>query len=67
MGAEPVGRSGHAMVSSGTRVLVLGGDFGIATHEDTDVIHVLDTKGFKYPDSTKNTTRSTNQSRAISL
>lgn len=44
MGPGPVGRSGHAMASSGTRVFVLGGEaFGVPRPEETNIIHVLDT------------------------
>ncbi|GJJ09848.1 hypothetical protein Clacol_004072 [Clathrus columnatus] len=55
MGPGPIGRSGHAMASSGTRVFVLGGEaFGVTRPEDTNIIHVLDTKHIKYPDSKTN-------------
>ncbi|KAJ8702368.1 hypothetical protein PTI98_001088 [Pleurotus ostreatus] len=54
MGPSPSGRSGHAMASMGTRVLVLGGEsFTPARSDDASVIHVLDTKHIKYPDSNK--------------
>ncbi|EMD41957.1 hypothetical protein CERSUDRAFT_110507 [Gelatoporia subvermispora B] len=55
MGPAPSARSGHAMASMGTRVFVLGGlggeSMNPAKPEDPTVIHVLDTKHIKYPDS----------------
>ncbi|KAI0931811.1 hypothetical protein AcW2_000608 [Taiwanofungus camphoratus] len=58
MGPAPSPRSGHAMASMGSRVFVLGGLGGeslgnTAKPEDPTVIHVLDTKHIKYPDSNK--------------
>ncbi|KAG1749813.1 uncharacterized protein EDB91DRAFT_1327252 [Suillus paluster] len=54
MGPAPSGRSGHAMASMGTRVFVLGGEsFTPTKGDDHGIIHVLDTKHIKYPDSNK--------------
>ncbi|CCM04210.1 uncharacterized protein FIBRA_06376 [Fibroporia radiculosa] len=58
MGPAPSPRSGHAMASMGSRVFVLGGlggeSLGNPTKpEDPTMIHVLDTKHIKYPDSNK--------------
>ncbi|KAI0673369.1 hypothetical protein C8Q78DRAFT_1016922 [Trametes maxima] len=57
MGPAPSPRSGHAMASMGSRVFVLGGLGGesMATQkpEDPTIVHVLDTKHIKYPDSNK--------------
>ncbi|KAF9040391.1 hypothetical protein BDZ89DRAFT_1060481 [Hymenopellis radicata] len=54
MGPQPSGRSGHAMASVGTRVFVLGGEsFSPSKTDDPALIHVLDTKHIKYPDSSK--------------
>ncbi|KAF8578415.1 hypothetical protein K439DRAFT_1362232 [Ramaria rubella] len=62
MGPAPSGRSGHAMSSSGARVFVLGGEaFGTKT-EDVNVIHVLDTKHIKYPDTSRSATATDSRS-----
>lgn len=55
MGPSPSGRSGHAMASIGSKVFVLGGEssFAPTKPDDPNVIHVLDTKHIKYPDSSK--------------
>ncbi|KAL4241731.1 hypothetical protein ABKN59_000783 [Abortiporus biennis] len=57
MGPAPSARSGHAMASMGTRVFVLGGlggeSINLAKPEDPTLVHVLDTKHIKYPDSNK--------------
>ncbi|RPD82328.1 hypothetical protein L226DRAFT_556194 [Lentinus tigrinus ALCF2SS1-7] len=57
MGPAPSPRSGHAMASMGSRVFVLGGLGGESLNpqkpEDPSLIHVLDTKHIKYPDSSK--------------
>ncbi|CAL1695132.1 unnamed protein product [Somion occarium] len=57
MGPAPSARSGHAMASVGSRVFVLGGLGGESLDptkpEDPTLIHVLDTKHIKYPDSNK--------------
>ncbi|KAH9944185.1 uncharacterized protein BXZ73DRAFT_73766 [Epithele typhae] len=57
MGPAPTPRSGHAMASMGSRVFVLGGLGGESLNpqkpEDPLMIHVLDTKHIKYPDSSK--------------
>ncbi|KAL1951460.1 hypothetical protein VTO73DRAFT_609 [Trametes versicolor] len=57
MGPAPSPRSGHAMASMGTRVFVLGGLGGESLNtqkpEDPTIVHVLDTKHIKYPDSNK--------------
>ncbi|KAI0361372.1 hypothetical protein OH77DRAFT_1417617 [Trametes cingulata] len=57
MGPAPSPRSGHAMASMGSRVFVLGGLGGESLNtqkpEDPTIIHVLDTKHIKYPDSNK--------------
>ncbi|KAI0778416.1 hypothetical protein BD413DRAFT_466819 [Trametes elegans] len=57
MGPAPSPRSGHAMASMGSRVFVLGGLGGESMNaqkpEDPTLIHVLDTKHIKYPDSNK--------------
>ncbi|KAH9857949.1 hypothetical protein C2E23DRAFT_864957 [Lenzites betulinus] len=57
MGPAPSPRSGHAMASMGSRVFVLGGLGGESLNtqkpEDPTVVHVLDTKHIKYPDSNK--------------
>ncbi|KAI0654188.1 hypothetical protein C8Q70DRAFT_1142246 [Cubamyces menziesii] len=57
MGPAPSPRSGHAMASMGSRVFVLGGLGGESMNsqkpEDPTVVHVLDTKHIKYPDSNK--------------
>ncbi|KDQ63357.1 hypothetical protein JAAARDRAFT_375900 [Jaapia argillacea MUCL 33604] len=52
MGPSPSGRSGHAMASLGTRVFVLGGEaYTPSKTDDPSVIHVLDTKHIKYPET----------------
>jgi hypothetical protein len=44
MGPAPTARSGHAMASMGSRVLVLGGEsFAPTRGDDHGIIHVLDT------------------------
>jgi hypothetical protein len=43
MGPSPSRGSGHAMVSDGTRVFVLGGSSGDVQADGTILIHVLDT------------------------
>ncbi|KAH9947722.1 hypothetical protein B0H21DRAFT_852629 [Amylocystis lapponica] len=57
MGPAPSARSGHAMASMGSRVFVLGGlggeSLNPAKPEDPTLVHVLDTKHIKYPDSNK--------------
>lgn len=58
MGPVPSPRSGHAMASMGSRVFVLGGLGGEslgnpAKPEDPSLVHVLDTKHIKYPNSDK--------------
>ncbi|KAI0080361.1 hypothetical protein K474DRAFT_1658082 [Panus rudis PR-1116 ss-1] len=57
MGPAPSARSGHAMASMGSRVFVLGGlggeSLNPAKPEDPTIIHVLDTKHIKYPESNK--------------
>ncbi|KAL1697536.1 hypothetical protein GGG16DRAFT_107453 [Schizophyllum commune] len=53
MGPAPSSRSGHAMASVGTRVFVLGGESMTTKSEDPNMLHVLDTKHIKYPDSNK--------------
>lgn len=57
MGPAPSPRSGHAMASMGPRVFVLGGlgaEFiNPPRPEDQTMVHVLDTKHIKYPDSSK--------------
>lgn len=53
MGPSPSSRSGHAMASVGTRVFVLGGESITTKSEDPNMLHVLDTKHIKYPDSNK--------------
>ncbi|CDO73456.1 hypothetical protein BN946_scf185013.g91 [Trametes cinnabarina] len=57
MGPAPSPRSGHAMASMGSRVFVLGGLGGESLNtqkpEDPTIVHVLDTKHIKYPDSNK--------------
>ncbi|PCH33914.1 hypothetical protein WOLCODRAFT_22329 [Wolfiporia cocos MD-104 SS10] len=58
MGPAPTPRSGHAMASNGSKVFVLGGLGGeslanTTKPEDPTLIHVLDTKHIKYPDSSK--------------
>ncbi|KAH7885957.1 hypothetical protein F5I97DRAFT_1808782 [Phlebopus sp. FC_14] len=54
MGPAPSGRSGHAMASMGSRVFVLGGEsFTPTKGDDHGIIHVLDTKHIKYPDSNR--------------
>ncbi|KAF8140428.1 hypothetical protein EV363DRAFT_1579771 [Boletus edulis] len=54
MGPAPSARSGHAMASMGSRVFVLGGESFTPTRgDDHGIIHVLDTKHIKYPESNK--------------
>jgi hypothetical protein len=54
MGPQPSGRSGHAMASMGARVFVLGGEsFAPSLPEEPNMVHVLDTKHIKYPESNK--------------
>ncbi|KAF5375186.1 hypothetical protein D9758_000458 [Tetrapyrgos nigripes] len=54
MGPAPSGRSGHAMAAIGPRVIVLGGEsFTPSKPEDSNYLHVLDTKHIKYPDANK--------------
>jgi len=44
MGPAPSGRSGHAMATYGSKVLVLGGESYTSTKaDDPAFIHVLDT------------------------
>ncbi|KAJ7596845.1 hypothetical protein C8J56DRAFT_918475 [Mycena floridula] len=55
MGPSPSGRSGHAMAAVGPKVFVLGGEsFTPSKADDPNVIHVLDTKHIKYPESSRN-------------
>ncbi|KPV72220.1 uncharacterized protein RHOBADRAFT_56037 [Rhodotorula graminis WP1] len=50
MGPAPSGRSGHAMATYGSKVLVLGGESYTSTKaDDPAFIHVLDTTKIKYP------------------
>ncbi|BGP39376.1 hypothetical protein JCM10449v2_003314 [Rhodotorula kratochvilovae] len=50
MGPAPSGRSGHAMATYGSKVLVLGGESYTSTKaDDPSFIHVLDTTKIKYP------------------
>ncbi|KZT35634.1 hypothetical protein SISSUDRAFT_990233 [Sistotremastrum suecicum HHB10207 ss-3] len=52
MGPSPSGRSGHALASMGARIYVLGGEsFTTPRPDDPSVVHVLDTKHIRYPDS----------------
>ncbi|KAG8940275.1 Negative regulator of mitotic exit [Tulasnella sp. 419] len=52
MGPAPSGRSGHAMASAGSRVFVLGGEsFTAPKPDDPSIVHVLDSRHIKYPDS----------------
>ncbi|GAA5977746.1 hypothetical protein JCM11641_001396 [Rhodosporidiobolus odoratus] len=55
MGPSPSGRSGHAMATWQTKVLVLGGESYTSTKpDDPTMVHVLDTTKIKYPpDSTR--------------
>ncbi|KAG0662430.1 Negative regulator of mitotic exit [Rhodotorula mucilaginosa] len=50
MGPAPSGRSGHAMATHGSRVLVLGGEsYTSGRTDDPSLVHVLDTTKIKYP------------------
>ncbi|GAA5841877.1 hypothetical protein JCM11251_005408 [Rhodosporidiobolus azoricus] len=50
MGPAPSGRSGHAMATWQTKVLVLGGEsYTSQRADDPTVVHVLDTTKIKYP------------------
>ncbi|GAA5994562.1 uncharacterized protein JCM10292_002138 [Rhodotorula paludigena] len=50
MGPAPSGRSGHAMATYGSKVIVLGGESYTSTRaDDPSCIHVLDTTKIKYP------------------
>ncbi|KLO08605.1 galactose oxidase [Schizopora paradoxa] len=58
MGPAPCARSGHAMATFGSRVVVVGGESSIAQCEDDkgrkakescSKIHILDTRHIKYP------------------
>ncbi|GAA5906771.1 hypothetical protein JCM6882_003297 [Rhodosporidiobolus microsporus] len=50
MGPAPSGRSGHAMATWQTKVLVLGGEsYTSQRADDPSVVHVLDTTKIKYP------------------
>ncbi|KAG9001695.1 Negative regulator of mitotic exit [Tulasnella sp. JGI-2019a] len=52
MGPAPSGRSGHAMAASGSRVFVLGGEsFTSVKPDDPSIIHMLDSRHIKYPES----------------
>ncbi|KAG8980256.1 Negative regulator of mitotic exit, partial [Tulasnella sp. 427] len=54
MGPSPSGRSGHAMAAAGSRVFVLGGEsFTTEKPDDPSLIHVLDSRHIKYPDSNR--------------
>ena len=46
MGVSPSGRSGHAMASIGSKVVVVGGESLAALKGDPNVIHVLDTSQY---------------------
>jgi hypothetical protein len=48
-GPSPSGRWGHAMVSNGTRVFVVGGGLAVdAQADETAVIHVLETSTYSF-------------------
>ncbi|GAA5986303.1 hypothetical protein JCM10908_003696 [Rhodotorula pacifica] len=50
MGPAPSGRSGHAMATHGSKVLVLGGEsYTSGRTDDPSFVHVLDTTKIKYP------------------
>ncbi|GAA6036042.1 hypothetical protein JCM8097_006582 [Rhodosporidiobolus ruineniae] len=50
MGPAPSGRSGHAMATWQTKVLVLGGEsYTSQRADDPSIVHVLDTTKIKYP------------------
>ena len=50
MGPAPFGRSGHTMVTTQNRILVVGGEsFTGAAQDDPTTLHVLDTSKIKYP------------------
>ncbi|PKI85561.1 Kel2p [Malassezia vespertilionis] len=50
MGPAPFGRSGHTMVTTGNRILVVGGEsFTGAVQDEPTCMHVLDTTKIKYP------------------
>ncbi|TBU34681.1 hypothetical protein BD311DRAFT_746594 [Dichomitus squalens] len=70
MGPAPSPRSGHAMASMGSRVFVLGGLGGESLNpqkpEDPSIIHVLDTKHIKYPDSSKPPPPAVNGRKSVS-
>ncbi|KAG8983467.1 Negative regulator of mitotic exit [Tulasnella sp. JGI-2019a] len=52
MGPAPSGRSGHAMATSGSRVFVLGGESSTSVKpDDPSIIHILDSRHIKYPQS----------------
>ncbi|KAK2461614.1 hypothetical protein APHAL10511_006077 [Amanita phalloides] len=54
MGPGPSGRSGHAMACNAAKVYVLGGEsFSPSKGDDATMIHVLDSRHIKYPDSSK--------------
>ncbi|WFC93651.1 hypothetical protein MBRA1_000273 [Malassezia brasiliensis] len=54
MGPAPFGRSGHTMVTSQNRILVVGGEsFTGAAQDDPTTLHVLDTSKIKYPAKTE--------------
>ncbi|KAI1789772.1 hypothetical protein LXA43DRAFT_1096023 [Ganoderma leucocontextum] len=70
MGPAPSPRSGHAMASMGSRVFVLGGLGGESLNpqkpDDPSIIHVLDTKHIKYPDSSRPPPTSVNGRNPVS-
>ena len=50
MGPAPFGRSGHTMVTTQNRILVVGGEsFTGSAQDDPTTLHVLDTTKIKYP------------------
>ncbi|GAA5868773.1 hypothetical protein JCM3774_003887 [Rhodotorula dairenensis] len=56
MGPAPSGRSGHAMATHGSKVLVLGGEsYTSGRTDDPSFVHVLDTTKIKYPPDSRPT------------
>ncbi|WFD42628.1 hypothetical protein MPSI1_001274 [Malassezia psittaci] len=54
MGPAPFGRSGHTMVTTQNRILVVGGEsFTGSAQDDPTTLHVLDTSKIKYPAKTE--------------
>ncbi|GAA6017300.1 hypothetical protein JCM10207_003686 [Rhodosporidiobolus poonsookiae] len=68
MGPAPSGRSGHAMATWQTKVLVLGGEsYTSQRADDPSIVHVLDTTKIKYPPDSSRPAQQPSQQSAPAL